>query len=571
MKLTTPSKIFKSESGSMLILAVAVIFPIIVLILSVGFDVSNLFTLRATEQKVLDSAVLYGVRQLPNKPMVEDSIKRYLSTHSFIVRKHGIQSVSVSAENDRVQAHLSAPFSLPWAKFFGFEGVFNHHLYANARTQPKDIGIYFDSSMDVMPSDLDSNADDANPAAGGWWGKQAIIRNTSGTIDSYNNYFMFTNVYNDQDSRNWREARYFRQIFNGGVFNGSPTTPPRTALKRTQICFNPTYSAIKEAVIRYYYQNSQIGLNSVGVFTGPSSSNGIFEVRPVIKGGYRSSFPQAEGVLENASYSISTNNWRDRHCVAAAQVAEKDLVQWRATQSQATLDTTLPDAQMRHAYPHLSPDTETNILNHNGAGVIPNFVDETTSFLNQTLRDNNLSLREAVWGRRAHPNSSLGIKEIIEGVGLPVLNSANRVAERGELVNLTTKQVLIILGHLPRSVINGVMVGYENATTAQRTTIRNRMIAGLDTLHSQAANLINPLSIYIHVVMRDGQFTAVPCPFNDCSQFRAAQDEIKNAITTWEASHPKVRVQYSSSEGQDLVTTVQDYLSISERQVYLGN
>jgi hypothetical protein len=49
MKLRQPLKISKSESGSMLILAVAVIFPIILLILSVGFDVSNIFTLRATE------------------------------------------------------------------------------------------------------------------------------------------------------------------------------------------------------------------------------------------------------------------------------------------------------------------------------------------------------------------------------------------------------------------------------------------------------------------------------------------------------------------------------------------
>lgn len=568
MKLRQPLKISKSESGSMLILAVAVIFPIILLILSVGFDVSNIFTLRATEQKVLDSAVLYGVRQLPSQEMVKDSVKKYLSSYSYLVRTYGVGIVTVSIENDRVQAHISAPFSLPWAKFFGFEGTFTHHLYANARTQPKDIGIYFDSSMDVMPLSLDSNADNSDPAAGGWWGKQGIIRNTSGTIDSYNNYFMFTNIYIDQDSRNWREARYFRNIFAGGIFNGNPT-PPRTALKRTQICFNPTYSAIKEAVIRYYYQNSQIGLNSVGIFTGPSSSNGVFEIRPVIKGGYKSSFPQAEGIIENASYNISTNNWRDRHCIAAAQVAEKDLTQWRATQSQLTLDTTLPDPQMRHAYPHLSIDTETVILNHNGAGLIPNFVDETTWTLNQTLSDNNLSLREAVWGRRAHPNASLGIKDIIEGVGLSVLNAPNRVAERGELVNLTTKQVLIILGHLPRSVINGVMVGYETATTAERTTIRNRLVAGLNTLHAQAANLTKPLSVYIHLVLRDGQYPN--CIFNDCAGFRAAETEIKNAITSWEATHPKVRVRYSSSEGQDLVTTMQDYLSISERQVYLGH
>jgi hypothetical protein len=561
-----------SESGSLTFFAAAVVLPILILLFTIGLQVGNIFTQRAVEQKVVEAAALYAVKQLPHKNTAVAGAQAYLSNNSITIKTHGLSQATINTSFDSVSIDLAIPFSFPGAKYFDFHDQFTTYVRASARIQPKDVGIYFDSSSYMMPENLDAFANDPDPAAGGWWGKQIILPDWS-----YNNFFVLTNIYNSSDSLNWREAQFFRTFNN-------PTAAPRTALKRTQICFNPTYSAVKEAVIRLYYANSQLSLNSVGVFTGPSQADATlpFIIRPVRKGGYF--LGQSEGALENVNFNLTGFDWRDQHCLAAAQLAQTDLDSWRQANA-SVQEIQLPPAQMRHAYPQLSAETDTAILNHNNAGLNPAFADTTTGAINPTLRAFNLSVREAVWGRRAYvyPTTnqevSLGIKDIITSVGGAVLAADPRVAERGELVNTTSKQVFIILGNFPRANIGGALQGYESATTSERQTIRNRLLAGLSELHTAAANLQQPLSIYITMLGRYDPKIRNPvtgallvCTFSDCPEFETAVREIRDAIENWELTHPKIRVTFERVMNQvGLPSTWVSHMGVAERQAYLSN
>jgi hypothetical protein len=190
-----------------------------------------------------------------------------------------------------------------------------------------------------------------------------------------------------------------------------------------------------------------------------------------------------------------------------------------------------------------------------------------------------------VWGRRAYvyPTTnqevSLGIKDIITSVGGAVLAADPRVAERGELVNTTSKQVFIILGNFPRANIGGALQGYESATTSERQTIRNRLLAGLSELHTAAANLQQPLSIYITMLGRYDPKIRNPvtgallvCTFSDCPEFETAVREIRDAIENWELTHPKIRVTFERVMNQvGLPSTWVSHMGVAERQAYLSN
>jgi|GEM_PF-3149356 len=567
----------RTESGAMTIFVAAMILPLLVIMVSMGIEIGSVFNSRSIEQKVTDSAALYAVKQLPNKAVALEAAQKYLQTNSETVKKYGLSRATIVTSSDSVSVRLSVPFSFPLARYFNFSGSFNYQVKSQTRIQPKDVVIYFDSSSYMMPANMDQYAEDPDPGAGEWWSELSVNYPAAGSgMDwDFNSFFKSTTLYNPPGPNEWKEATFFRTYNNISV-------SPRTSLKRTQICFNPPFSALKEAVIRLYYANSQFNLNSVAVETGPSQLDPslIHIMRPIQRGGFVGG--KSEGGIENEAFPGFI--WRDRHCLAAAQVAQTSLDAWRASNPSRLL-TELPPVRMRHAFPHLSPETDPAILNHNGAGPNPAFANTVNGVLNASLLVNNMSIREAVWSRRAYPylaldqETSIGIRQIIIDTGLEALQADPRIAERGPLAANVTKQVFILLGNFPRASIGGNMIGYETATVSQRQTIINRMISGLDTLYYQTANLTQPLSIYITMMGRTFPNLKNPvtgaditCVFGQCQEFEDAVSEIAAAITAWEATHPRIRVTFERIMNQvGLPSTWVSHMSMAERQVYLTN
>lgn len=529
-----------SERGSLSILLVAILIPLFFAIFSVGIDVGSIYASRAAEQKVIDSAAITGVRQLPHLSAAISSAKSFLKQNSAFVNKYGIQVASVSASADSLSITINAPISLPFADHFNAGQGLTLKLTSVARVQPKDVAIYFDTSDYMRPETYTPNNK--------FWGKMA-------TDTGDYSQFLATDLLSE--SPHWRPATFFKNF-------GSPSPTNLVANLRTQRCFNPVLSAIKEATIRLYYSFSMFDLNSVGVFTGPNMNGGIFTVKPVSKGGYPA-LNQGEGLIENIPSA-----WNDVHCLAAAEEAQIELNVWRQGKSITTLESTLPPARMRHAFPSFNSDFNQNVMSHNGMPPGSKFVDPVTGNLNPNV-SKYISVREAVWARRAHQNRQVDLPAIITALGQSLLAAPDRANERGALTETVTKTGYILLGHWPKAKIGGIMYGFETGTN--RPEIIHAIKQSLSALNGNAAGSGKIINLYI--IMTRQYWTHPACADWDpqCQDFFWDADIMNDALTTWENNgHNNVRVEFIRVPDPDSVAA--DFLTVlplTERMAYLAN
>lgn len=266
------------EHGSFLLFFAAAILPFLLVFSSLGLIIVKLNKEQRALQETLDRAAIAAAKKLPFTEAAYDAA-HFLLTESGIPASHLANAIEVSPARVRITYDMQLPTLL--------KAIAPHTLAAvrlAARTETainaKDIIIFLDASSYMGPVPTDS------------------------TDTTWNN---------TGPGGAWPVAEYFRRLQS----SSNPITvdgvrPHPRAL--TQQCFNPAFSAFKEASIRLYDYFSKNPDNSVGVLIGPGSTQNVTVIRNLIPPEARNTSP-GEGRFD--FYRSITA--RDEFCLAAAK------------------------------------------------------------------------------------------------------------------------------------------------------------------------------------------------------------------------------------------------------------
>ncbi len=534
------------ESGSAMIFFIACAMPILFTVLFLGFDIGNLLYNRGVEQKILDRAAMFSTQHLPYKNKAIHAAQTILTQQSPTVKNQGLSAVQVLATNDSIELKLTIPSVFSFASKLGAPTFPDMQLRSLARIQPKDVVIFFDSSNYLSP--LETGVQ--------FWGKKPPP--VPGVPD-YNAFFMPTSTLSE--SEHWKPSTFFK----GFAFTGDPF-PIDTGIAnvRTQQCFNPPFSSIKETTTKLYYSTSMFNLNSVGIISGPTTAttNSIFTLRTVKEGGFPS-YSEGEALVENQAFGGI--GLRDSHCFTAAEIADAELKTWRSNHTPSYQETNLPQPRMYHAFPYFSTELDQDIMSHNGMGSGLTFTNPTTGTI-IAGREKYISAREAVWVRRSHRQSQMDIRNALDGSVNALLQAPQRIDERGPLYNSLTRTAFVILGHMPRVNDGGVWHKYEIVAEQQR--VRQLLKAKLIALDNLAFG--KKIFIYIFLVRHYNMYPY--CTNASCPDFLDHFDDLYVRVNYWNNNLlNNITVKFVRVPGVNaLVYDLASYLPLSEQVALLG-
>lgn len=231
------------ERGAMTLFLTFCIVPILFLLGTLALDLRSYALESGARQRILDEAVLEGVRALPRSERAIEVARAYL--HRFGLG----DEVEVRATSRSVSALHEGRMSLSFPRLVGLETVVPFTLYARARSRPVDAVIALDLGRDL------------SPAAGAQWGS----------------------------ANEWGAAEYF--IEQAKRFRSPPDPAALTAR-----CFNPIVSPLKLGAIWVHDYLAAFGDTQIGVGIYPGNGYDLEFVRPFSEFELgRISFPRYEG------------------------------------------------------------------------------------------------------------------------------------------------------------------------------------------------------------------------------------------------------------------------------------
>lgn len=207
------------ERGSMTLFVLFFVFPILYLLATLSLDLRAATIETSARQRVLDEAVLAGVRGMPRPEAARDFTRQYLNRFGFTAE------AAVRASASTVSVTVEGVTKLSFPSLLGVDAGVPYTLHARARARPVDAVIALDLGAYLAPTESGFTA----------WGAGS----------------------------EWGAAEYFVRIADRFV----PPADPRLSTAR---CFNFTVSALKRAAIGAHdylgaFSDSRIGL---GLFPG---------------------------------------------------------------------------------------------------------------------------------------------------------------------------------------------------------------------------------------------------------------------------------------------------------------
>ena len=229
--------------------------------------------------------------------------------------------------------------------------------------------------------------------------------------------------------------------------------PNRPARIATQQCFNPLFSAVKEAVIRLYDYIGAFGGHAVGIMMGPGqSSNDLLMVRDIMPVNHvaQTSSIVTQNPGEGTFGYFRTPYVRDEYCMAMAE--EEPLLVERADSSEQE---DLRDDEIRRGGYRIPTDRGSSLGSR------------TEKYINRvdhTLPVNNLpklTVKDIIWSRAAHrpfqknapSDHYVNIGTVLRETGRALLAAPIRKEREGQNYELS-HAAFLFLGDLPRQ--NGV-------------------------------------------------------------------------------------------------------------------
>jgi len=357
--------------GSVTLFILAIVLPLLFFGLSLSVDLGKYYRESQAIQTALDDAARHAYRFLPYVQQARTAAFSYLSRINGLAEK-----TMIAVDSDTITLRYGGAATLSLADYFGVKVAVPVTAYVQVRGAPVDAMIVMDGGAHLAP-----------PVAGGvGWGQPA----------------------------DW-PAAYFFQFENPLALNGSPIDP-RLA---TQQCFNPYFSALKQAAINTYSYLQRFDLNAVGLGFYPGAGSPVDIVRNLEPGGLRPQ-PGNTGEADFMDYEELTAS--NAYCAAAAEREPN----WEPYQ-----------------FPLPAEGTET------GLGNKPQFMITPGSWKLNPDYIPVMSAREVIWSRAAHPNSNGDTAAVLNTIH-SVLIGAPNVSKRGGLKNRAIKTAVIFAGDVPR-------------------------------------------------------------------------------------------------------------------------
>lgn len=432
------------QQGSSLFFFAIFVLPLLAFLISLGLDIALYLADQHKTQIVIDEAARYGYHFLPYqeeaRAAVNSYLQRFTSTRSGLSVEIGRDSISVKARRSN-----TFTFAQLLSRLVGEEidVALPFAVSSVVRGTPIDAFIAVDSSSYLAPDVR------FGPAWGG--------------------------------IGEWPAASLFENRLE--VSLDDKKMDPRLL---TQQCFNPAFSAIKQAAIYTYDYLTSFGLNAVGLGFYPGSGVVMDLARPVTPVLLDSS------VVDQVQFPLYQHPLSSSEYCAAAAENETVFPQYRFPQRSNRLPSVQANEKGRPVY----------------------LIDPSSWRLNDDYLQ-FLRVQEVVWARAAHQDQRGDFAALL-GEIWSQLAGANYLEQRGTLAADTRRLGIIISGDLPWAA------DYRFSTEQGEGLIG----AAISKLARDAADLKSNLTLWFLVVRHSG-YPGLDCE-NELAHFRSfvAQEEV---------------------------------------------
>lgn len=439
------SRSFRGEKGSGVMFFVAVIIPLFTVLLSITFDMIVFYSERSRVQQIVDDALIQGSHYLPHADQAK------IVAEQWIAERDSELSKFVTFESSD-SSHLSASGVFPVDTFFlrfiassdsksGHIDSIQFGLSGKVTVHPRDVVIVLDTSSYLAPKPGEDT-----------WG-----------TDNF-----------------WPAARIFP--FPVAAPGGGDLDPKMA----TQQCFNPPFSALKEAAIRFYDYVAAFPMNSVGVLTIPGTirdAGGVSEPVSVVRdtavpgsGASKFDYYRAPGTPRSRAVS-------DELCLGIAE----------HLRPRSYRVPPLPDHLS-----HIESDSGTVVSKANFR-LNPSFVSQ-------------LGPRKILWSRSVRQNN-FRIDEALRAVRAQLLGTASR-DDRSGAASEVQKTAVLFLGDFPR--LGNIVYRSDESVkkigeVVDNARIERVMSTELERIRKDAKRRGVKVKIFFVVPRHEGIYTSQLC------------------------------------------------------------
>ena len=353
------------ELGSISVFVVSFVIPFIFFVFCLVLDLTNYYSERQRFQSQIDEISVTATRFLPFEQEAARVAQEMLQAFPFENR------AQIRTTSSSLSIEVLGEYPVQLGKFFGLDLAVPFTGFSRSVANSSDTVIVFDNSSYLAP----------DPQVGSVWGNGA----------------------------DWPSGF----LFNYLQFRGNPS--PQVL---TQQCFNPAFSAMKQAAIVSFDFLSSFTLNRVGLVFSPGAFQSPVRARELLA---RSETVQPQGGearFESASFDYSSNEY----CGA---IAERD---------------TWPAYQLPRENQNL-PGPSIPLINR------PAYMIEAGSWSFDQSYAPYLLGREAIWSRAVYP--SIGdFREVFHQAHESLLVSS-AYSSRGAQSGVAPKRIVMFMGDVP--------------------------------------------------------------------------------------------------------------------------
>ncbi|NLF25092.1 MAG: hypothetical protein GX589_05470 [Deltaproteobacteria bacterium] len=454
------------ERGSALLFFLAGALPLILLFLGLALDLSRYYLLREEAQRVADNAVILAAKYLPFTEPAISAARAYVASEAVGPGlDKALQIEKIEADTaDSISVRISRSASFLLLSFFGASQI-KFTVQARAGINAKNVLIFMDNSSHMSPA-----WESERPWGGGAWPTAKFFNKNPHLVPSYE----------------------------------EPAHPRRRFRVATQQCFNPLFSAVKEATIRLYDYLSAFDGHSVGLLMGPGQNDDdilvVRDVMPFDLNRYANS--RVTYNAGQATFGYYRSQFvRDEYCLAAAE--QEPLIERSLTPE----DEDLIDKKVRHGGYRIPADRGAN--RPRSYSLIP-----SGSFTLPLAQLSKVTPKDVIWSRAARRpyrenggiESHVNIRSVLRQVRSTLLGAPFRAERAGQGFE-PSHLAFLMLGDFPWQ--NGVRFSKSrfDKNYPGNLVVRTAIATELEALNQAAKQLGARVAIYFVVPRNPHEYT----------------------------------------------------------------
>ncbi len=428
-----------NHAGSSTLFVATFVLPVFFFLAGLSIDLTLYYLQKRNTQAFIDEAVVFAQRYLPYQGAAESSLRAFLERQSNLT---AYLQTAVSADSISIEGLIPARLIFP--RYFGLTQQVPYHVYARAQNRPADSLVLLDVGDYLSP----------DYPLGNTWG-------------------------NPQD---WPAASFFSntiEILQDVDRDGTPEAID--AGLATQQCFNPVFSAIKQAAIETSWYLSGFSLNAVGVSVFPGNEPHVSDLSEIQVATPSGSPSRVVFAPYNSQYM------RNSYCAAAASE-----------------EINVP------GYQFPSPPGTLQGIWQPAPGA-PAMVDPQSYDFNMEYQP-FLTLAESIWSRAVRKGQVANTSDLLDTLRAKLIASAP-IIQRAGLSHRATKHASIFYGDLP------YQNGQRFPAPGTQQALSDQLLALAEDSHNSDQDVI------LHFIFVNHQNSAVNYA-NEVAQLKIFVDEV---------------------------------------------